>query len=192
MSNSEVKKSNLYVIELGLIFNFELLGNIVKAKNLILEKANSNNNIYIFGNGGSFSIAEHAAVDLSKGIFENSGKKINITSPLSNNSLITAIANDYSFDRILSEYLKCHGEQNDLIILISSSGNSLNVLRSIEFAKQNGMQIISIIGFSKFNKINLLSDVIINFAVDDYGLTEDAAQITFHIIKKLIIDEKDD
>ena len=106
-------------------------------------------NIFIFGNGGSHSIAEHISQDYSKFLDKN-------TFTISNNSIITAFSNDYGFENLFLNYLKSFKNfTNILVILISSSGNSNNIINCAKYCHQNKINYISLTGFSEKNSLNI-------------------------------------
>jgi D-sedoheptulose 7-phosphate isomerase len=104
-------------------------------------------NIYIIGNGGSASLAEHFATDWCKGIYEQSAKRCKAISLVSNSSLITALSNDFSYEEIFAKQLMYLANKRDLLFSISGSGNSLNILEAIKQAKKLGMVTVGISGF---------------------------------------------
>lgn len=178
-----------YLTTLNKIFADSIKYKIIELKNLILSVSENNGKIFIFGNGGSFAVAEHAVVDLSKGIFQGSGKKIRIFNPLASNATLTAFANDNSYGDSVVESLKIMANEGDLLITVSSSGKSTNITKALEFGLENGINTVSVVGFTDFPKIHRKSKILISFAVDSYGITEDASQILFHLLKELIIQE---
>lgn len=178
-----------YLATLDKIFTDSIKYKIIELKNLVLSVSENNGKIFIFGNGGSFAVAEHAAVDLSKGIFQSSGKKIRVFNPLASNSTLTAFANDYSYGDSVVESLKIMADEGDLLITVSSSGKSRNITKALEFGLENGLRTVSVVGFIDFPEIHRKSELLIAFAVDNYGITEDASQILFHLLKELIIQD---
>lgn len=106
-----------------------------------------NSSIFIIGNGGSASLAEHFATDWSKGVFETVNKQYKAISLVSNSSLITAISNDFSYDQVFSKQLLYAANKDDLLFAISGSGNSRNIIEGIRAAKALGMTTVGICGF---------------------------------------------
>ena len=115
-----------------------------KAINLIVKKIKNNNTIFVCGNGGSAAIANHYVCDYLKFFRDRTIYKPKIISLSSNLETITAIANDISYDQIFKYQAESLSKKNDLIIIISSSGNSKNIIELLKFAKKKG---ISSIGF---------------------------------------------
>ena len=109
---------------------------LLKAANLISEKIKKNKNIFICGNGGSASLANHMLCDYTKTLRQNSNLKPKVISLVSNLELITAISNDIRYDDIFSYQAESLCSTGDLIIMFSSSGNSKNLVNLIKFAKK--------------------------------------------------------
>ncbi len=142
--------------------------------------------VYIFGNGGSAANASHIAGDYSKAISLGLDKRFKIMALNDNIASMMAYANDLSYDYIFIEPLKTFLTANDLVIAISGSGNSTNVLKATEYAKEMGVEIIGISGF-KGGKLNQLVNIKLHIPVDDMEMTEDANLILFHAIKQQLI-----
>lgn len=157
-----------------------------KAINLIVKKIKNNNTIFVCGNGGSAAIANHYVCDYLKFFRDRTVYKPKIISLSSNLETITAIANDISYDQIFKYQAESLSKKNDLIIIISSSGNSKNIIELLKFAKKKG---ISSIGFSGFDGgyLEKNSNISININAKNYGLSEDAHHILMHIIMQYIV-----
>ncbi len=144
------------------IENFKQLRNcendIKKAADLIKNAFENNNKLFLCGNGGSASDCNHLACEfISK--FQKDRKSLPAISLCSNNSIITAISNDYSFENIFTRQLEGLANKNDILIAISTSAKSKNVLNAIKYAKENDLKIIFLTGK---NKTNLDVDIEIN------------------------------
>ncbi len=150
---------------------------INKSVDLIKNISNSNNTIYLVGNGGSASIASHVSTDFAK-VARVSSKTFN------NSNLITCFANDYGYENWVKEAVKAHCSNNDLLILISSSGKSLNIINAAKYCKENNIDLITFSGFEKDNELCQLGNI--NFHVDskNYNFVE----MTHHIILVSIVD----
>ena len=138
-------------------------------------------NIYIFGNGGSASTASHFACDFNKGISETKDKKFNFVCLNDNIASLMAIANDISYDEIFRYQLFNKLNKNDLVIGISGSGNSKNVINAVEYAKQIGASVIGITGFHG-GKLKELSDYHMDVMEDDMQISEDVHLIFDHML----------
>jgi len=135
--------------------------------------------IYVGGNGGSASISNHLCCDFYK------GANLRPISLSSNLPLITAIANDIDYDQTISYQLEGLCTQEDLVILISSSGNSPNIVRAANAAHRIGTPVLGLCGFDG-GALKELSDVALHVPIHNYGVVEDAHQSIMHIIAQYI------
>lgn len=134
------------------------------------------NKIYFFGNGASAAFANHMALDFSK-----NGKILSRS--LSDSALLTALSNDYSYENAMVEFLKIEGvTEADLIITISSSGNSPNIISVLNFCKENSIKSLALSGLKKDNKSISLADYSIYVPMKTYGMVECIHQIFLHLI----------
>ncbi len=158
-----------------------------KAAELIWMTSISNhrNNIFTIGNGASASIAQHWACDYTKGC-KNGGLRPRVISLAANIPLMTAIANDISFDDVYSFQLDALGQEGDVLVAISSSGNSPNVVKAIETAKSLKIKTIALTGFKSDNKCTQLADISLHVDIQEYEATEDVHQAIMHMIAKYI------
>jgi D-sedoheptulose 7-phosphate isomerase len=150
------------------------------------ESARENGNtIFVAGNGGSATTATTMANDIGFDILKKTGtdKPFKVLSLVDNNSVITAIANDVSYDDVFINQLKIHYRPGDIIILISASGNSANILKAAEWVKSKGGAIIGFLGFTG-GKLMEFCDVKIHVKSEpgEYGPVEDAHLIMNHIL----------
>ena len=153
--------------------------NILEIYNL-LNRIKLNNSVHIFGNGGSSSIASHFSMDLTN---NSSIKSYNYNDP----TLITCYANDFKFENWISRVITKYGKKNDILILISSSGMSKNMINGLKEAKRKKFKkIITFTGFSKKNYLNKNGDI--NFWVDStkYNIIENAHQFFLLMIVDMI------
>ena len=162
--------------------NKKELRNIIKE---ILIAAKKQRNIFSCGNGGSASTAEHLSCDFSKQACRDTNLNIKVFSLNSNVSLMTAIANDISYDDIFSYQLVRFGKPNDILLLFSVSGSSKNILKCAKEAKRKKIKIISFTGFNG-GKVKKLSKYNINFATSNFGIVEDCHLSIMHFISQYI------
>lgn len=141
--------------------------------------------VYACGNGGSAAIANHLLCDFQKGIQTNTQFKPRVVSLAAHLELITAIANDISYDEIFAYQLKTVARAGDVLIAISASGNSRNMVRVAHWAKENRIPIIAMVGFSG-GQLASLSDVTIHVAAENYGVVEDVHQSIMHIFAQFL------
>lgn len=122
---------------------------------------------YFIGNGGSAAIASHMTSDFKK----NGNMK---TGALLDSSVLTCFGNDFGYDKVFSKQLEQIGSQDDVLVAISSSGNSMNIVNAINAAKAKGMKVITMSGFKPDNKIVTMGDVNVHVSLEEYGIVESA------------------
>lgn len=149
---------------------------------IIRKACESGETIWIAGNGGSAATASHFATDLSR-CSNSQGQPVKSISLCDNSSLITAIGNDFGFDQVFSRQVGNLARANDLLIVISASGNSPNLLKALERAQIIGITTISITGFDG-GAANRISNYSIHLptVLGDYGVAEDSHSIMCHFI----------
>ena len=147
--------------------------------------SNHRNNIYTIGNGASASIAQHWACDYTKGC-KRGGLRPRVISLAANIPLMTAVANDISYDDVYSFQLDALGQEGDVLVAISSSGNSPNVVKAIETAKSLKIKTIALTGFSPDNQCAQLADISLHVDIQEYEAAEDVHQAIMHMIAKYI------
>ena len=166
-------KNSLFFID-----NREVEGKVLfDALNMVIKVIHKNKNrVFFFGNGASSAFANHMALDFSK-----NGKILSRS--LSDSSMLTALSNDYSYDEAMLEFLKIENPtKKDLIITISSSGNSNNVINVLEYCKSKSLKTLALSGLSSKNKSIRLSDFSIYSPMKTYGMVECIHQIFLHLI----------
>jgi len=141
--------------------------------------------IFIFGNGGSAATASHFANDLNKLASMGSKKKFKAIALTDNVSLITAWANDEAYAKIFSRQLDNLLNEGDIVIGISTSGNSENVIRALQLASQRGAITIGLLGFDG-GRMKDLVDYFLWFQENHYGRVEDAHAIVCHIVTNFL------
>ena len=150
---------------------------MLKSADLIQQTRDKGGKIILAGNGGSAAMASHVAVDFTKNA---SIRAINFNEA----DLITCFANDYGYENWVEQALKFYADENDLVILISSSGNSINIVNAANYCKKVNMDFITLTGFSNNNKLRNLGKI--NFWVD--SLEYNIVEMTHHIILLLLVD----
>ena len=158
----------------------DILNKIIKIKNLIIKTKKNKSRILIFGNGGSAAIASHISVDLTKNI---KVKAMNFNEA----DLITCFAsNDYGYEKWIEKTIEFYADKNDILILISSSGKSKNMINACKAAREKISKIITLTGNKKNNPLSKLGDI--NLWVDSniYNHIENIHQIWLLTICDLI------
>ncbi len=151
------------------------------ALNLLHEAFEAEKDIYIFGNGGSSSTASHFANDFNKGVSEHTQKKFRFICLSDNVPTVMAVANDIGFDEVFRFQLKGRLRPGDLVIGISGSGNSPNVINAVEYARARGNKVVGLTGFDG-GKLRGLCDVSLHAPVRSMQITEDVHMIFDHLM----------
>lgn len=148
---------------------------------LMLRTYKSGKKIFVAGNGGSAGTANHFCCDFGKNAVKGDKNRPKIISLSANIEVLSALGNDFSYADVFSEQLKNLMEKGDLLILISASGNSPNIIRAAEYAKSNGAEVVGLTGFSG-GRLKGLSDININIASNSYEQIEDLHMMLTHIM----------
>jgi phosphoheptose isomerase len=152
------------------------------ARQLMLDVRASGHRIFVAGNGGSAAIADHLGCDWQKGIHIAGRPGLHVHSLTSNTALLTAVANDFGYSQSFAFQLEmAELRPGDAVILISSSGNSENIVKAAEFAKSRKSKVIGLTGFSG-GQLKALADVSLHIPFSNYGLVEDAHQALMHVL----------
>ena len=163
----------------------DLIKSLIDIRDLLLEVKSHNKKVIIFGNGGSASIASHISVDLTN----NADLRcINFNEA----GLITCFANDYGFEHWVEKAIDFYGDDGDLLILISSSGKSENMLNGVKAARNgNFKSVVTLSGFAKDNPLSQLGDINLWLDSRAYNFVENIHQIWLLTIVDLIIGSRE-
>lgn len=137
--------------------------------------------IFVFGNGGSAANASHFVTDLGKGASDKLARRFRCLSLNDNVSWMTALGNDYAYEDVFVRQLENYGRKGDLVLALSVSGNSPNVVKAMEWAKKNGLYSVALVG-AKRGRMAELADLPIVINSTHYGRVEDAEMGICHII----------
>ena len=163
----------------------QILNQLLECKNILINSKKKRNKILIFGNGGSAAIASHFSVDITK----NCGLRcINFNE----SDLITCFSNDYGYENWMKEAINFYGDKDDIVILISSSGQSKNMINAANEAKKKKFSnIITITGFKKNNPLKSKGNINIWINSKSYNFIENITQIWLLSIVDLIIGKRE-
>jgi D-sedoheptulose 7-phosphate isomerase len=157
----------------------------------ILESAyQDERQVFLLGNGGSGSNASHAAADFNKGVSYGREKRFRVMSLNDNQAMLTAYANDVSYADVFVEPLKNFLHPGDVVIGISGSGNSSNVLKAIEYANRQGAITVGLCGFDG-GKLAGLAQLPVHIPVNDMQKVEDIHMMLFHVAMQVLCARKD-
>ncbi len=158
---------------------------IAKALDKLTEAWENERDIYIFGNGGSSATASHFENDFNKGVSEPLEKKFRFHCLNDNMSTVMAVANDLGFEEVFRFQLVNRVKKDDIIMAISGSGNSKNVLNAVEYAKEKGAYIIGITGYDG-GKLMGLSDLSLHADINSMQITEDIHMMFDHLMMSVL------
>ncbi len=157
------------------------LEQVIRIIGLLSTAAREDRQIFVCGNGGSASNASHFATDLGKGASDKLGKRFRVLSLNDNVSWLTALGNDYAYDQIYSAQLQNYARPGDILLLLSVSGSSPNLVKAAEFAREKAVHTIALVG-GKRGKLAQLADEAVVVSSEHYGRAEDAQMTICHML----------
>lgn len=143
--------------------------------------ARAGGTVWVAGNGGSAAIADHTVCDCSKGTHVEGHVPLRTISLASNVPMLTALGNDISYDAVFSEQLKYYLSERDALLVVSSSGNSPNVVKACEYANARDVPTVAFVGFGG-GRLKELARHVIHVEVENYGIVEDTHQSLIHCL----------
>ncbi|MCF2909734.1 SIS domain-containing protein [Pseudoalteromonas sp. DL2-H2.2] len=166
----------------------QLDGNAVKQLvSTLLDMKAKGGTLYLCGNGGSAANAIHLANDFTFGVHPQ-GDALKVEALAANSSVLTCLGNDIGYDNIFAHQLKVKASAQDVLLVLSGSGNSGNIIRAIEQAQVLGMHTVGILGFDG-GKAKPLLDQAFHFAIQDMQISEDTQVVIGHILMKALYQE---
>ena len=158
---------------------------INETMNALLDCYDRGGTVYTFGNGGSAASASHMVCDFNKGVCYDLDKKFRFVCLNDNVPIMLAIANDDSYDNVFLNQLKGRLSKNDVVIAISGSGNSGNIVNAVSYAKEIGAKIIGVTGYNG-GKLFKLADYHLHAPIDDMQIAEDIQMVFNHLMMKIL------
>lgn len=157
------------------------LDKVQQVVELLATALKEDRQVLVFANGGSASNCSHFVTDLAKGASDKLPKRFRVISLTDNASWITAIGNDYAYEDIFLRQLQNFGRKGDMVLSMSVSGNSPNCIKALEWAKQNGLVTVALVGGKKGCMAEIADHVLV---IDDthYGRVEDAHMSICHML----------
>lgn len=186
MTNTDIAMTYISNVK-KTIHSFDKYSDIINAGSLIINTIKSNKRIFICGNGGSAADAQHLAAELVSR-YKKERPPISAIALTTDTSIITAISNDYDYSNIFQKQILAHGQCGDLLIAISTSGQSVNVLKAIEQSKKIGMTIIGLFG-SLRKDYDLQNGLAIHINSDITSIIQTIHQIIYHTWCEMIDNE---
>lgn len=156
---------------------------------LVKETRDLERQIFVIGNGGSAACSSHLAVDLGKGASLNKKRRFKIFSPVDHIPWLTALGNDLSYDDIFSEQIENFAQEGDLLLAISVSGSSPNLVKAVERAKHLKLKTAALVGDKNGKLINMV-DLVIVIPSKHYGHVEDIQTAICHMISYYFIERE--
>src|SRR6266581_8350512 len=181
MAGSISKTASSYMAEMARVIAQIDNSAVERFAEIIFNAWRDNRHVFVFGNGGSAYTSSHFVTDLVKTASVEGKKRLHAISLLDNVGLTTALANDISYEESFRFPLASYANSGDLAIGISCSGNSPNLLRACEWAKENGLTVIALTGFSG-GQVKSLAHLHINVPSENYGVIEDLHLSIAHIV----------
>ncbi|MDD5087360.1 MAG: SIS domain-containing protein [bacterium] len=170
-----------YLDNLRGVLNELSLADVERVLELLERAYDEDRSVFICGNGGSAATASHWACDFSKGTVAPGARRLRMICLNDSMPLLSAYANDVSYEQVFAEPLRTFAKPGDLLLLLTASGNSPNILRAAEAARDSGVTTIGLIGFGG-GKLKALVDHAVVVASRDYGPVEDLHMILDHVI----------
>ncbi len=180
-----VRGAHGYVDDLSQALDRLNLDQLDDAIELVASRIRGGRGVFIVGNGGSSSVAEHMACDWQAAARHAGHRTREVSSLTENTARITAIANDHGYEAIFEQQLVERCQPGDLLVCLSVSGASANVLRAASTARERGVAVLSLVG--RLSPLSELSDLAIHLDVHgDYGLTEDLQSLFMHMVARAV------
>lgn len=151
---------------------------------ILLDAVKERRKVFICGNGGSAGNAMHLANDFLYGISPN-GMAMNVEALPANSAVITCLANDIGYENIFAHQLKVKADERDVLIVLSGSGNSPNIVNVLSVASEIGVHSAAILGFSG-GKAKEMADLVIHFPVQDMQIAEDTQLVVGHMLMQYL------
>ena len=164
------------------------LNQVQKIAALLKEAHTNGRQIFVFGNGGSAANASHFATDLGKGSSDALGKRFKVISINDNVSWMTAISNDYSYDDVFRRQLENYATEGDIVLTMSVSGNSPNLVNAVNWANENKLKSIALVGGKRGALAEVATEAIV-IDSEHYGRVEDAHMGICHMLCYAFMEE---
>jgi D-sedoheptulose 7-phosphate isomerase len=170
-----------YLQNLNNAFSSEIIDKIDLLASTLFEAWKTKKSVYICGNGGSAANAIHIANDFNYGIGKSDGIGMRVDALPANASVLTCVANDEGYENIFSQQLRVKANYGDILIVLSGSGNSPNIVKALEVGNELGMKTFAILGYSG-GKAKNLAQIPMHFQINDMQISEDLQLIVGHIL----------
>jgi D-sedoheptulose 7-phosphate isomerase len=169
-----------YVNKVASAFTDEIMEKIALLASDLQTAWTEKRQVFLCGNGGSAGNAIHLANDFNYGVDKKNGMGLRVDALPANQSIITCLANDEGYEHIFSQQLRVKANEGDILIVLSGSGNSANVVKALEAGNEMKMKTFAILGYSG-GKCKQLAQVPIHFPIDDMQVSEDLQTMVGHM-----------
>jgi phosphoheptose isomerase len=176
---------NAYADEIAKAFGGIDRGALAKAAECLLTAIHAGRTIFCCGNGGSAAIANHLVCDYSKGVQTNTCLHPRVVSLSTNIEIVTAIANDIAYDQVFVHQLRSLARPGDILMAISSSGNSPNILEALSWGAGNELGTIAMTGFDG-GAARKIAQISLHVPCGNYGVVEDVHQSMMHLLAQYL------
>lgn len=180
-----IQEINLYFEKLKRTIDSISRNDLSQFINVMEDAYQNDKQVFIMGNGGSGATASHYVCDFNKGVAFNKSRRFKLICLNDNMASILAYANDLSYEDIFVEQLKHYFNENDVVVGISGSGNSTNVIKAIEYANNNGGVTVGLTGYSG-GKLKKNSQYNLHVDIDDMQIAEDLHMIFCHMFTQIL------
>ncbi len=161
------------------------------AMNALVDCYENGGTVYVFGNGGSSSTASHMVCDFNKGVSMKKSKKFNFVCLSDNTPILTALANDVSYEDVFAYQIEKILDKKDLVLAISGSGNSKNIIKAIKVAKAAGVKVIGMTGYDG-GQLYKMADYHLHAPINDMMKAEDIHMSFDHMMATILLHVLDD
>jgi len=189
MSRSVIEHCKSYAAQLVRVLEQQEWDSVETLAQTISKCWENGRNLYLCGNGGSAGNAIHLANDFLYGVGQDLVPGIKVEALSGNPSVLTCLANDIGYEEIFSQQLKVKAQPKDVLVILSGSGNSPNVIRALEVGKKKDMSTFAILGYSGGRCLDL-AEVPIHFPVDDMQISEDMQLVVGHMCMQWLYQEQ--
>lgn len=187
--NNSTKCFSDYSLRLQEVLAVADWGGVSHLAESLLECWKSERQVFLCGNGGSAGNAMHLANDFLYGVSKIKGHALRATALTANSSVLTCLANDQGYEDVFSHQLAVLAREHDVLIALSGSGNSPNIVKVLEQAREMGVRSYAVLGFSG-GAAKKLADVAIHFPVDDMQIAEDMQLVVGHMVMQWLYQNK--
>jgi D-sedoheptulose 7-phosphate isomerase len=176
-----------YLAEVIEAVNAVNLDDVQQALDRLEQAYHEGQMVCMIGNGGSAAAASHFAEDLAKGaLHDDEPKRFQVLSLADNTAYITAVANDIGYEHVFSFQLRQFAKKGDVLVAVSGSGNSPNIIKAVEYARAKGIFVISFTGFDG-GQLKPLSDCNVHVPIKDMCKTEAVHAVLMHLIADMLL-----